>query len=130
MSIPWEQARDEWAKRRIIDQHEKMIEYGIPIGVTWDDARTTREIRYQDKSYVPKPEDITIIDVDIDPGGDYQIGDMTWDHEDPSIEIAYELDGKRHSAYAELDFGKFVQEIVAVAEDLSPARRDGPHDER
>ena len=81
MSIPYEQARDEWAKRKVIEQRTELLKMGIPIGVTY--ANGARVVNYVDAD-PPKPDEITIIDIDIDPGGDYQIGDMTWDHDDPA----------------------------------------------
>lgn len=116
MSIPWETARDEWATRKVIEQQEVLLKAGIPIGVTY--ANGDRVIWYEEGP-PPNPDEITIIDIDIEPGGDYQIGDMTWDHDDPSIEITYEINGRHGTVNVELDFGKLVQEIVAVAEDLS-----------
>lgn len=114
MSIPYEVARDLWAKRQIIAQAEEAVrllggstepvyEFGNPHPIG---------------RHVPAPEDLTIIDIDIDPGGEYQIGDMTWDYDSPSIEITYKESGHQQKTSVELDFAQLVQQILAVAEEL------------
>lgn len=95
MSIPWEQARDEWAKRKIREQN-----------------------RYIHGEFAAEAE-IVIRSVDINDGETVQIGDMTWDHVAPHIEIDYTQNGLPYSDTFELDFGELVREIVAVAEDLA-----------
>ena len=123
MTVPWEMARDEWAKRKIIESAHQRREWGIPDVV--DRVGTFQTNR---PAYVPTPDEITIVDIDIDGGGDVQIGDMTWDHDDPTIEITYKItnvagpvrDGC-HTENIELNFHVLVREIVAVAEDIRTA---------
>lgn len=88
--MEWEKARDEWAKQKV------------------------REIRG------PRLQaDIEILDIDIDHGGSYQIGEYTWDYDNASVEIGYRTLGKKKkisSVKVELyDFGRLVREIVHVA---------------
>jgi len=124
MGVPYEAARDEWAKRKVVAYRKSCHEMGHPEFFELASAYGTQP--------KPKPmpvveaKDVTIVDIDIDPGGSTQIGDMTWDHENPSIEIIYTIPGilgrwghDKLTCNVELDFGELVKEIVEIAEELA-----------
>jgi hypothetical protein len=119
VSIPFEQGRDLWAKRKVIASCEEVARMVRANGEPIYSFGSSSPI----STHVPLEREITILDVDIDPGSDAcQIGDYTWDTgEDPYIEIIYKLSGygdQRLSVHVELDFGTLVQEIVGVAEEI------------
>lgn len=74
------------------------------MALAYEDALALLIRENEELSFTPKITDITF-----DEGGDIQIGDMTWDHDNASITVSYtrgsdDLPGNRFTYHVDLEY--------------------------